>query len=305
MSSILQQILNGLTQGCTYSLIAIGYAMIFGALRKMNWSHSDVFAAGSMCTYFFLGLLIPNCHNLFILLLVGLLCGALSSAAVGWGIEKIAFRKLRFVGSSSMANSLCTIGCGFVLKEVGRLIFGAQNQRFGNSYDWLKVYTIPGVNITITNYQIIMMLIAVALIIVLQLFLFKTNTGRAIRAMSMNFPAAQLMGINLDRISSLTFMISSAISGMAGVLVGFYYRTCSPYMGALPGTKAFAAIVMGGLTSIPGAFAGGLLLGVFENIGGMLMGEKWRDGVAYFIFFLVLIVRPQGLFGGEKVEERA
>lgn len=305
MTSIMQQILNGLTQGCTYSLIAIGYAMIFGALRKMNWSHSDVFAAGSMSTYFLLGVLIPNCQSLFILLLVGLLCGAFSGAAVGWTIEKVAFKKLRFVGAGSMANSLCTIGCGFVLKEVGRLIFGAQNQRFGNYYNWLKVYTIPGTKVTFTNYQVIMILIAVSLIVILQLFLFKTNTGRAIRAMSMNLPAAQLMGINLDKISSLTFMISSGISGIAGVLIGFYYRTCSPYMGGLPGTKAFAAIVIGGLTSIPGAFAGGLMLGVFENIGGMLMGEKWRDAVAYFIFFLILIVRPQGLFGGEKVEERA
>lgn len=298
LSVIVQQIFNGFTQGCTYSLIAIGYAMIFGALRKMNFSHSDVFMFGSMCAYTLLSFYLPKCSNPFILMVAGIIAGIIGSGAIGYIIEKVSFKPLRF--APRMANTLCTIGFGYFLKESARLIWGAENQRFAKNFTWVKSYSIGKIGLTITNLQIIMFLITVLIILGLQLFLYKTSTGQAIRAISMNETASQLMGINLDKIISITFVISSAISGVAGVLLGFYYRICSPYMGALPGTKAFAAIVMGGLTSIPGAAVGGILLGIFENIGGMILGDSWRDGVAYFIFFIILLIRPQGLFSGKK-----
>lgn len=300
-SIIFQHIFNGLAQGCTYSLIAIGYAMIMSALRKMNFCHSDVYMIGAMSAYTVLGFSLAAVDNMFVIIGVALVAGMLGSAGIGWCIEKVAFKKLRF--APSMANSLCTIGCGYFLKESARLIWGAENQRFGADYSWLKSYELGRLGITFTNLQLMMFITAAVLILVLQLFLFKTATGKAIRAISMDMKAAQLMGIDLDRISSITFMISSALSGAAGVLVGFYYRTCSPYMGAMPGTKAFAAIVLGGLTSIPGAAIGGVMLGVAENVGGIFVGDSWRDAFAYAMLFLVLIIKPQGLFGGKKLED--
>lgn len=299
-SVIFQHIFNGIAQGCTYSLIAIGYAMIMSALRKMNFCHSDVYMFGAMIAYTVLGFFCASVENMFIIIGVGLIAGMLSSACVGWGIEKIAFKKLRF--APSMANSLCTIGCGYFLKEGVRLIWGGENQRFGPNYSWVKSYELGHLGITVTNLQLVMFVTAVGLIIVLQMFLYWTATGKAIRAISIDMKAAQLMGIDLDRISSITFMISSALSGAAGVLVGFYYRTCSPYMGATPGTKAFAAIVLGGLTSIPGAAVGGVMLGVAENVGGLFTGDSWRDVFAYAMLFFILIIRPQGLMGGNKLE---
>ena len=299
MSVYVQQIFNGIAQGCTYSLIAIGYAMIFGALRKMNYSHSYVYMFGSMCAYTVLNAILPKCGNMFVLIVVGIASGMLGAALVGFIIEMVSIRPLR--KAPRMASSLCTIGFGYFLQEIARFLWGAEDHRFIQNFKWLRVFSIDAIGLSFTNLQLVMFGVTILIILSLQLFLYKTTTGRAIRAISMNETAAQLMGINLNRISSMTFMISSAISGAAGVLVGFYYRLCSPYMGAMPGTKAFAAIVLGGLTSIPGAAISGIILGLSENIAGIFVGDAWRDGVAYAIFFIMLIIRPQGIFGEKKL----
>jgi len=301
MGIVLQQLFNGIMQGCTYSLIAIGYAMIFSALRKMNFSHSDVCMTGAMVAYTGLGFIIGSSDNMWMQILLGLGIGMVSSACVGFVIEKVAFKTLRF--APNMANCLATIGFGYVLKELARQIWGSDTKKFVQNLSWLKVYRIESINLTITNLQIILLLTGVLLIIFLQIIIYKTTMGRAIRAISMDQKASQLMGINLDKVISITYMISSALSGAAGVMLGFYYRAASPYMGSMPGTKAFAAIVLGGLTSIPGAAIGGVFLGVAENVGGMLLGDHWRDGIAYLIFFIFLVIKPQGLFG-EKTDEK-
>lgn len=295
---IIQQLVNGITQGTSYSLIAIGYVLIYGGLRRMNFSHSDVYMVGAMLSYTFYGFFLSSSTNMFLQIGAGLVVGMIGTAVLGWIIEKVAFRPLRF--APMLACSICTMGFSYILREGSRLIWGSESKRFIYSIKWLESYKIEAINLTITNLQIFMFVAAILLVILLELFLHKTNTGRAIRAVSINQTAAQIVGINMDRVFSITFMLASAISGAAGVLVGFYYNMTSPYIGAMPGMKAFAAIVLGGVSSIWGAFTGGILLGLCENIGGMILGDIWRDGVAYAIFFIVILLRPRGLFGKKE-----
>lgn len=295
---VIQQVVNGITQGVSYALIAIGYVLIYGGLRRMNFAHSDVYMMGAMLSYTFFGFFLSSTDNMILQILVGMVVGMIGTAVMGWVIERVAFRPLRF--APALACSICTMGFSYILKEVGRLIWGAESKRYLYSIEWLKVYRFPSINLSITNLQILMLVMAILFVIFLELFLHKTNTGRAIRAVSVNQVASQIVGINMDRIFSITFMIASAISGAAGVLVGFYYNMASPYIGAVAGMKAFAAIVVGGVSSIWGALVGGLLLGLFENIGSMFLGDIWRDGIAYAIFFVVILIRPRGLFGKKE-----
>lgn len=288
---LLQQFVNGIVQGSTYSLMALGYSLIFGVLGLVNFAHGDVYMVAAFSAYFFLGSVITS-GVVGVKLILALIVAIISSGILGIILEKVCFKRLRFAAPTS--SCLATIGFGFVLKEITRLVFGAQTNRFIKDYSWVTYYHFG--DIGISNVQILMIVVSIVLVISLQYILYNTDTGRSIRAVSQNKIAAQLMGVDIDDVISKTFVIGSTLAGSAGALVGLYYNAVFPTMGAMPSIKAYAATVMGGLGSIPGAAIGGLMLGVAENAIGSFFNSGWRDGVAFLVFFVVLVIKPTGLF---------
>jgi len=283
---LLQQIINGLTQGSIYALVAIGFALIFGVLGLINFAHGEVYMVGA-----FLGfILIALFHLPF---LPALLLAMAGSAVLGIAVELVAFRTLR--RAPDVAPMVCTLGLSVVLQNVVMLAMGSDTKSLQT--DLSTVDLIPVFNAQISGSQLMIFAVSIALMVLLQLILYRSRVGKAIRATAQNKDAASLMGININRVISATFALGSALGGAAGVLVGMYYNAFYPMMGFIAGLKAFTATVLGGLTSVPGAVVGGLIIGVAENLGAAYISSGYRDMIAFFILILVLLVKPSGLFG--------
>lgn len=283
---LLQQIINGLTQGSIYALIAIGFALIFGVLGLVNFAHGEVYMVGA-----FLGFVFVTVYHFPIL--VSLLLAMLGAALLGVIIELIAFRTLR--RAPDVAPMVCTLGLSVVLQNAAMLGWGAGTQSMPE--DSFTFAFFPIFNAQVSNIQLLIFGVAVALMAGLQLVLYKSRIGKAIRATAQNKDAASLMGININRVIAATFALGSALGGAAGVLIGVYYNAFYPMMGFMAGMKAFTATVLGGLTSVPGAVLGGLILGVVENLGAAYISSGYRDMIAFIILILVLLIKPSGLFG--------
>lgn len=283
---LLQQIINGLTQGSIYALIAIGFALIFGVLGLVNFAHGEVYMVGA-----FLGFVFVTVYHFPIL--VSLLLAMLGAALLGVIIELIAFRTLR--RAPDVAPMVCTLGLSVVLQNAAMLGWGAGTQSMPE--DSFAFAFFPIFNAQVSNIQLLIFGVAVALMAGLQLVLYKSRIGKAIRATAQNKDAASLMGININRVIAATFALGSALGGAAGVLIGVYYNAFYPMMGFMAGMKAFTATVLGGLTSVPGAVLGGLILGVVENLGAAYISSGYRDMIAFIILILVLLIKPSGLFG--------
>jgi branched-chain amino acid transport system permease protein len=283
---LLQQIINGLTQGSIYALVAIGFALIFGVLGLINFAHGEVYMVGA-----FLGfILIALFHLPF---LPALLLAMAGSAVLGIAVELVAFRTLR--RAPDVAPMVCTLGLSVVLQNVVMLAMGSDTKSLQT--DLSTVDLIPVFNAQISGSQLMIFAVSIALMVLLQFILYRSRVGKAIRATAQNKDAASLMGININRVISATFALGSALGGAAGVLVGMYYNAFYPMMGFIAGLKAFTATVLGGLTSVPGAVVGGLIIGVAENLGAAYISSGYRDMIAFFILILVLLVKPSGLFG--------
>lgn len=290
----LQQLFNGITIGSVYILIAIGLTMVYGILELLHFAHGVVYMAGSFAalvtiTYF---------HGSFF---VAVLVAMIFSGFIGWFIEIFAYKPVR--KANKITAVISGIGMAIVLENISRIIFGSQTRAFPNVNMPAKDYKI-GMNITITNHQILIIIVALILVIALQLFLRKTKSGLAMRATSMDADAAGMMGINVNGIISLTFAIGSALAGIAGTLVGLYFNAVYPSMGSMPGMKAFAIVVLGGLGSIPGTIIGGLILGIVESLADGYLGNfiVGKDAFAFIILIVVLLIRPSGLFG-KRIEK--
>jgi branched-chain amino acid transport system permease protein len=283
----LQQLANGVMLGSTYALVAIGYTLIFGVLRLLHLAHGEVFMIGA-----FAGLQAALTWHFGPL--PALICGALGAAIVGVLIELIAFRPIRKRGNSHLAPIVSTVGVGLVLQEVMTKLFGSEQIAFPSGLQ-KQVFDLGFMSVT--GSQLFILGTAAVSMIALHQFVTHTRYGMAMRATSENIHVAAILGINVDAVILVTFAVASALAGIAGVLVGLNFNAISPFMGFDMGIKGMAIIVIGGLGSIYGAMAGGLILGIAEVLSVAYLASSFRDAFAFGLMVLILIIRPRGLFG--------
>lgn len=288
----LQQAINGLSLGFVYALIAIGYTMVYGIIGLINFAHGDVFMVGAYFGFF----AVTNLHLTFIPTLLVAMGGA---ALAGVVIEKVAYKPLR--KSPELSILITAIAMSVLLENLVRLKMTTDPQTYPESLLPQKVIHFAG--LSIDNRQIIIIIISIILVVILQYIVFKTKTGKAMRAASFDKDAAALMGINVNSIISITFAIGSALAGAAGVLVGILYSSIDPYMGIMPGLKAFVAAVLGGIGIIPGALLGGIIMGLVETFSKVYISSSYSDAIAFSILIIILIVKPSGLLG-KKTREK-
>lgn len=281
----IEQLVNGLTIGGIYALIALGYSMVYGILKIINFAHGDIFMLGT-----FIGMTLVKVMN--IPLIPAFLLSMVMTAIIGMIIEKFAYRPLRM--ADRMAPLLSAMGVSIMLANLAQLFWGTETHPFPT------VFEITNIKIgaaSFNNLQVYILIMSIVLMIALQFIVKYTPWGVAMRATSYNKDNARLMGINVDQIISITFGVGSALAAAAGIMVGIYYDAVYPTMGYSAGLKAFTAAVLGGIGSVPGAMFGGLLLGVAENLGAAYMASGYRDAIAFSILIIVLLFKPSGLFG--------
>lgn len=292
MEQFVQQLINGLSLGAIYALIALGYTMVYGILRLINFAHGDVYMVGAFVGYYVVRWLSPGADSGLGSLFVALAASMAACAVLGFVVERAAYRPLR---RAPRLNALITaIGVSLLLENLGQLVFGADPKDFPSLID-RTTFTI-GIA-TISNIQVIVLGTAVVLTIGLEFIVHRTRMGTAMRAVSFSHDAAGLMGINIDRVISFTFVLGSALAAAAGILVGLYNPKIDPLMGIMPGLKAFVAAVLGGIGNIPGAILGGLIMGVAETITVGYLSSTYRDAITFVILVAVLLFRPTGLLG--------
>lgn len=295
MTEFLQQLLNGLSLGAIYALIALGYTMVYGVLRFINFAHSDVFMIGAYVGFY----LAPRVGAGSIVGGMMVLLGAMAACALlGVIIEKLAYRPLR--NRSTLTVLITAIGVSLLLQNVGQKVFGANPRAFPRLFPETQLHF---GGLTISSNQIIVLLVTVLLLGALHYVVNHTRMGTAMRAVSFNATAASLVGINNDRVISFTFALGSALAGAGGILYAMNYPSIDPLMGTLPGLKAFVAAVLGGIGNLPGAALGGLLIGLVETLVSGTKASTFRDAIAFAILILILLFRPAGLLGKMRVEK--
>ena len=291
MTAFLQQLVNGLSLGSIYALIALGYTMVYGIIKLINFAHGDIYMLGAYCAF----LITTYCGLGFIpaLLISMIFCGV-----VGVLIERIAYKPLRH--ATRITALITAIGVSYVLEYATQYIMGSEVRTYPKLLTSASFHLGP---VTITMQQVYIFVITVILMVVLQFIVQKTKMGRAMRAVSVDEDAARLMGIDVDKTISFTFLLGSALAGVAGVLVGLYYNSIIPMMGRTPGLKACIAVVFGGIGSIPGAMIGGLFIGIAETMVTAYGSSLYKDAIVYIILILILILKPAGLLG-KNVREK-
>lgn len=297
MSEFIQQLINGLSLGSIYALIALGYTMVYGILKFINFAHGEVFMLGAFSGYYLAQAFGVESSNLPMAMVI-LLLTMIITAAIGVIIEKLAYRPLR--NSSKLTVLITAIGVSLFLQYTGQLIFGAAPRSFPNI---LEGYTFIFAGAQIDSNQIVVIVSSILLMLALRFIVMKTRIGTAIRAVSNNMTASSLMGINIDRVISFTFVLGSSLAGAAGILYSINYPSIDPLMGLLPGLKAFIAAVLGGIGNFPGAALGGLVIGVIETLTVGYLSPTFRDAVAFAILIIILIFKPTGLLGTKEIEK--
>jgi branched-chain amino acid transport system permease protein len=298
MDILLQQILNGLVLGSLYALVALGYTMVYGILELINFAHGEVVMLGAMVALTVLGLLAGSGLPGPVQLLVALLVAAPFCMAVGFAVERVAYRPLR--RAPRLAPLITAIGMSIVLQNAAMIAWGRQYRPFPPILD-VKIYEWWGA--TITDLQIVIVAAAATVMVGVLLIVGRTRLGRAMRATAQHPEVAALMGVDVNRVIALTFVIGSALAAVAGVLVSAYYGLAHYGMGFTLGLKAFTAAVLGGIGSLPGAVLGGLLIGLIEVFWSAYFTIEYKDVAAFSILVLVLIFRPTGLLGRPEVEK--
>jgi branched-chain amino acid transport system permease protein len=299
MEVYLQQLINGVQYGSIYALIAVGYTMVYGVLRLINFAHGDVYMLGAFIAYYtimFFGLhQHPSAGNfLFVLIVCMVIC-----AMVGMLIERLAYRPIR--NAPRLTALITAIGVSLLLENGGIVVFGADPKYIPAM---LESGTSSQGGIYISAGQMAMLIVSIVFMVILRFIVMNTRFGRAMRAISYDIDAARLMGIHVDRVIALTFALGSALAGAAGMMVATFTNVkITPLFGLLPGVKAFVAAVLGGIGNIPGAVLGGILMGVVEAFVGGSALTTYRDAIAFLILILVLLLRPGGILGKATVEK--
>ena len=288
---MLQQLVNGLILGSVYALLALGYTMVYGIIKLINFAHGDIYMMGAFMGYFLINSLQLNFFVALILSMAG-------TAILGVIIEFLAYRPLR--NSTRISVLITAIGVSFLLEYGMVYLVGANTRAFPQAIQTVRYDLGP---ISLTNIQLLILGVSIVLMVLLQLIVKKTKMGKAMRAVSVDSDAAQLMGINVNRTISFTFALGSALAGAAGVLIALYYNSLEPLMGVTPGLKSFVAAVLGGIGIIPGAALGGFVIGLLETFATALGMSDFRDAIVYGILLLILIVRPAGILG-KNVKEK-
>jgi len=289
--NVIDQLINGLRTGSIYALIALGYTMVYGIAKMINFAHGDIIMVGAYALYVFVA-------DFNLPVIVAVLFTIAICAILGVTIERIAYKPLR--KAPPLAVLITAIGVSFFLQNAAQLIFSANPKPFKSI---IKVDSVKIGDVTIAGITIVIFVVTLVTMIILTLFINKTKAGSAMRAVSEDKGAAQLMGINVNRTISLTFAIGSALAAIAGILFLSQYQSVNPTMGALPGIKAFVAAVLGGIGSIPGAMLGGILLGLIESISKAYISSELSDAIVFAVLILVLLLKPSGLLGKKRIEK--
>jgi branched-chain amino acid transport system permease protein len=293
MSTLLQQLVNGLSLGSIYGLIALGYTMVYGILRLINFAHGDVYMVGAYIGYYVsLFLRGHGAQPSFLLAALVMLVSMLVCAALGVLMERLAYRPVR--KASKMTSLITAIGVSLLLENGGQLVFGPDPKFFPSLAPHHEL--VVG-ELRLMSEQLTVFAVSVLVMAFLYVLVMKTKTGVAMRAVSFNLDAAKLMGVNTDRIIAFTFGLGSAFAAVAGVLIGMAIPKIDPLMGIMYGLKAFVAAVLGGIGNIPGALVGGLLIGLAETFVVAYISPTFRDAIAFAILIVLLLFRPQGLLG--------
>jgi branched-chain amino acid transport system permease protein len=306
MVTFIQQLINGLTLGAVYGLIAIGYTMVYGIIGMINFAHGDIYMIGAF-------------HSLIVVLVLGyfgitwvplalivvLIVAVTLTALYGWSVERIAYRPLR--GSSRLAPLISAIGMSVFLQNYVLLLQGARGKpmpsALAGQFGKFQIMENDGITAQITHEQIIIMIVTVVLMAGFTFVIKRTSLGRQQRACEQDMKMASLLGVNIDRTISLTFVMGAALACIAGLMVTLYYEVIDFYIGFIAGIKAFSAAVLGGIGSLPGAMLGGLLLGLIEVFFSGYVSVDYKDVAAFGVLVLVLIFRPSGLLGKPEIEK--
>ncbi len=290
MEQFIQQLINGLAVGGIYALVALGYTMVYGVLKLINFAHGDLFTIGAYLGLTLLvssnlaGLLTPVGAAIAVFIMVSLFV-----ALIGWILERAAYRPLR--NANRLSAVVSALGASIFFENAIMLIYGA------------RVYVYPLLGINVPFMRLLIIAASVILMVCLWLFIQRTRMGASIRAVAIDQAASRLMGINVDRVISLVFLIGPGLGGAAGLMVGIYYGQIDFTMGWTYGLKAFTAAILGGIGNIPGAMLGGFLLGVTEALAAGYIAMAWKDAVAFLVLIIILIIRPTGILGERTADK--
>ncbi|EMI7065086.1 MULTISPECIES: high-affinity branched-chain amino acid ABC transporter permease LivH [Providencia] len=299
----IQQLLNGLTLGSTYALIAIGYTMVYGIIGMINFAHGEVYMIGSYVSFIVIaGLMMLGIDIGWILVAAAFIAAIVVSSAYGWSIERVAYRPVRH--SKRLIALISAIGMSIFLQNYVSLSQGSRDLALPSliTGQWVLGES-DGFEATVTKMQLTIWVVTVLAMLALTLFIRYSKMGRACRACAEDLKMASLLGINTDRVISLTFVIGAAMAAVAGVLLGQFYGVINPYIGFMAGMKAFTAAVLGGIGSIPGAMLGGLILGVAEAMASAYLSTEYKDVVSFGLLIGVLLIMPTGILGRPEVEK--
>lgn len=292
--NFLANLINGISLGSVYAIIALGYTMVYGIAKMLNFAHGDVIMVGAYVAF----TVISTMH---LPIWAGVLLSILVCTILGITIEKIAYKPLRNAGSP-LAVLITAIGVSYFLQNLALLIFGSNTKAFSSVVNMGNIELFNG-ELIITGETVVTIISCILIMICLTLFINKTKSGQAMLAVSEDKGAAQFMGINVNRTITLTFAIGSGLAAVAGVLLCSSYPSLSPYTGSMPGIKAFVAAVFGGIGSIPGALIGGILLGIIEILSKYYISSQLSDAIVFGMLIVVLLLKPTGIFG-KKIQEK-
>ena len=293
METFLQQLINGLSLGAIYALIALGYTMVYGVLRLINFAHGDVYMLGAFAGYYLANALDLDANPSLLGAIVVTFGAMAACAAIGVIIERFAYRPVR--GHSRLTALITAIGVSLLLEYGGQVVFGATPRFFP------QVYSVGGVQIS--NQNLLIIVVAIVMMFGLEFIVHRTKIGTAMRATSFNLSVAKLMGINTNFVIAFTFALGSALAAVGGVMVALASPRIDPLMGLMTGLKAFVAAVLGGIGNIPGAMLGGVLIGLMETWLSATSYSTYRDAMAFAVLILILLVKPAGILGSTAVEK--